>query len=290
MQVEIDTTIQTSFYGIPYQEVSRSTFYDSTELKTKPENIISFYREDLFDNQKDTSLVPSVFQNHLLVPSHNSKILIDKRSDDWLLIPFLIVLVLFIYISKNFYQRSLQALKAPFSKRGMNQLERDGNVLKENIKYPIYLIEIITVTLIIFQSLRYFSLGIDVSYPPPKIFIFISIAYSTFILIKNQILNLLAYIFDTSEETSLYKVEGFLLLGVGSVVLIPLLFAFQYTQMALFLYAGLIFIILLVVYKLLKGFQIWGRAHHYFKIFAYLCTVEVLPYLLIAKTILNIIK
>lgn len=290
MQIENDTTVMAPSFGIPYKEVSRSTFYDSTELKTKPENIISFYRADIFDNQKDTSLVPSIFQNHLLVPSHNSKIPIDKRSDDWIIIPFLMVLVLFIYISKNFYQRSIQAIKAPFSKRGMSQLERDGNVFKETIKYPIYFIEIITITLILFQTIGYFTKGTDLGAPSHKIFLFISIGYFAFVLIKNQILNLLSYIFDTSEETIFYKVEGFLLLGVGSIILIPLSFAFQYTQMVLFLYAALVFIGLLMIFKLIKGFQIWGRTHHYFKIFAYLCTVEVLPYLLIAKTILNIIK
>lgn len=290
MQVEIDTTVITPAYGIPYQEVSRSAFIDSAEMKTKPENIISFYREEMFNNQEDTVFSPSVFQNHLLIPSHDSKILIDKHSDDWMIIPFLFVLILFIYISTNFYHRSLQAIKAPFSKRGMSQLERDGNIFKETIKYPIYLIEILSMSILLFQTIRYYTLGFDIAYPSYKIFIFVSTGYFLFILIKNQFLNLVAYIFNTSEETYAYKAEGFLLLGAGSLVLIPILFTFQYTQMASFLYAAIAFVILLMVYKLIKGFQIWGRTQHYFKIFAYLCTVEVLPYLLIAKTIFNIIK
>lgn len=290
MQVKIDSTIQTPSIGIPYQEVLRSAYHDSVEMKTKPENIISFYRKDLFDNQKDTSFAPSIFQNHLLIPSHDTKILIDKRNDDWIIIPFLFVLILLIYISINFYHRSIQAIKAPFSKRSMSQLERDGNIFKETLKYPIYLIEIISMSILLFQTIHYFTMGLDIGYPSYKIFIFIFIGYFIFIFIKNQFLNLLAYIFNTSEETYAYNVEGFLLIGVGSVIIIPLIFAYQYTQIATFLFIAITFIILLMAYKLIKGFQIWGRTQHYFKIFAYLCTVEVLPYLLIAKTILNIIK
>lgn len=290
MQTENDSIFLNHQDAIPYRDILPHSIHDSIDYKTNPEKIISFYQKELFENTKDTSIVTSIFQNHLLIPLNESKLSIEKNQEDWLLIPFIFVLILSIYIITNFFQRSLQALKAPFSKRGMSQLERDGSIFKETIQYPIYLIEITSISILLFQSIEHFSPALKNSYPSHEVFLLILLIYFVFIFTKTQILNLLAYIFNTSEETYVYKVVGFLLYGIGSIALLPLSFAFQYTKIDALLYISISLIISLVLFRLLKGFQIWGGTYNYFKIFVYLCTVEILPYVLIAKVILNIIK
>jgi hypothetical protein len=290
MPIETDTTYNNKILGYPHLDMPAHPIHDVFEQKTNPEKILSLFNEKTYFINIDSSYIESPFVNHLLKPVNFTKHKIDKQTDSWIIIPFFIVFLLLIYITTNFYKRSLQAIRAPFSKRGMSQLERDGNIFKETIQYPIYLIEISIMSILLFQIINLFLKNTQTDYSSIDIFWLSVLSYFTFILLKNLILKILAYVFEVQEETYFYRVVGFLLLGISSIAILPFLLAYQYTGGIYFLHISVSILALTMVYKVIRGFQIWSKRYNYLKIFAYLCTVEILPYLLIAKTILNIIK
>ena len=290
MSIQSDTTNLYKSTGFPFLDMPVHPIHDTFEQKTNPEKILRLYNENTYFINIDSSFVESPFTNHLLKPSNFTKQKLDKSTDSWIIIPFFIIILLLIYITTNFHKRSLQAIRAPFSKRGISQLERDGNIFKETIQYPIYLIEILIMSILLFQVIRFFTRDIVLEHSSIDIFWMSIFAYFVFIVIKSVFLNILAYVFEAQEETYFYRVVGFLLLGVASIVILPFIITYQYTGEKFFLYISVSILALTMVYKLIRGFQIWNKRYNYLKIFAYLCTVEILPYLLIAKTILNIIK
>ena len=290
MPTKTDTTYQEKAYSYPYLDVPSHPIHDTFEQKTNPEKILNLFNEKTYFISTDSLYIESPFINHLLKPIDYTKQKIDKQTDSWIIIPFIFILLLLIYITSNFYQRSIQAIKAPFSKRGISQLERDGNIFKETIQYPIYLIEISIMSILLFQVINFFTKDVQLEQSSIEIFWTSVFSYFVFIVTKNIFLSILAYVFESQEETYFYRIVGFLLLGVSSVIILPLLIAYQYTGETYFLFMSVSILAFSIFYKIIRGFQIWNKRYNYVKIFVYLCTVEILPYLLIAKTILNVIK
>eukprot|EP00825_Cyclidium_porcatum_P014041 TRINITY_DN17482_c0_g2_i2.p1 TRINITY_DN17482_c0_g2~~TRINITY_DN17482_c0_g2_i2.p1 ORF type:complete len:382 (+),score=31.76 TRINITY_DN17482_c0_g2_i2:274-1419(+) len=133
--------------SFPYLDLPANTKDDSIKQSMLPKNIFYFYDTTYSYSENDTTYTTSLFQNHLLKPKSSCKRLIQSNNNDWLLIPLLIIVILYIYISTNFHQRWIQTIKAPFSSRFLGQLERDGNIFNETILFPMFFIEIISISL-----------------------------------------------------------------------------------------------------------------------------------------------
>ena len=276
--------------SFPYLDLPANTKDDSIKQSMLPKNIFYFYDTTYSYSENDTTYTTSLFQNHLLKPKSSCKRLIQSNNNDWLLIPLLIIVILYIYISTNFHQRWIQTIKAPFSSRFLGQLERDGNIFNETILFPMFFIEIISISLLLFLSIDYFvdfnQLGVSSS----KVYLFMILGYFIFVIVKLLVIKIIGYVFDTESEVSEFQLQNFLTISISSLSISPLLFIYIYSSYTFFLYSAITILFGLTVIKNIKAFFIWKNTYNFFKIFIYLCTVEILPYVILLKTAFNYIN
>jgi hypothetical protein len=115
------------------------------------------------------------------------------------------------------------------------------------------------------------------------------LVYLGFLTAKVALVQLLGAIFKTRETTGNYLLNLliFALLS-GPVLLIALVFII-YLKLVILLYICLFIFALLLVFRFMRGFFI-GMAltkFSYLFLFVYLCSLEILPFLVLIKILLN---
>lgn len=288
---ELNDSLSTNqIKSFPYLDLPANTKDDSIKQSILPQNILYFYDTAHPYSENDTFYTTSLFQNHLLKPKSSDKLLIQSNNNDWILIPLLLITILYIYISTNFHQRWIQTIKAPFSNRYLGQLERDGNIFNETILFPMFFIEIISISLLLFLITDYFVDYEQLGMSSSRVYLLMILGYFIFVIVKLLGVKIIGYVFDTESEVSEFQLQNFLTISVSSLSISPLLFIFIYSNYPVFLYTAIAILIGLTVIKNIKAFFIWKNTYNFFKIFIYLCTVEILPYVILLKTAFNYIN
>ncbi len=279
------------YSGKSYPQVEMLPYvkHDSILKSMSYDRVLQFYSPTLSHFENDTVYTSSIFENHLLKPKSYAKNEIQQNNNDWIIIPFLVVFILYIYISTNFHQRWLQTIKAPFSKRFLGQLERDGNIFNETILLPIIFIVVISISMMLFLGIKHFASFQEIKISESNFYMLIAGVYLLFVLLKSALVLIIGYVFDNQAESAGFILQNLLNLSISSVLIFPFLLIFTYSNISFFLYLSIAVIVLFALYKNIKAFEIWSKTYNYYKIFIYLCTVEFLPYILIFKTSMIII-
>lgn len=287
--VNHNDTLLNSGLSIPNIDMPSNYQQDSILQSMSYDNILQFYTPTISSFENDTTYSTSVFENHLLKPRSFTKNEILRTNSDWIIVPFLLVFILYIYISTNFHQRWMQTIKAPFSKRYLGQLERDGNIFNETILFPMIFIVIISISMLFFLIIKYFATSSEIGMSESNIYLILFGVYLLFTLFKSLLIVIVGYVFDTQSESLSLILQNLLTLSISSIIIFPFLLTYAYSNISVFLYFSVIIIILFSIFKNIKAFEIWNKTYNYYKIFIYLCTVEILPYVLILKTAIFII-
>jgi hypothetical protein len=162
---------------------------------------------------------------------------------------------------------------------------RDGNIFRERIVIPIYLIYFISFSLLIEN---YFLYYIDISkipLSPLNFFLILFLSLMAFQLIKMWGINLLGQLFYTKAQTETYQLEHLLFATLFSLFLIPLVWIYSYTHWTVILVAAGVIMIILSATRIVKAVINWRRVFTLFKLFLYLCTLELLPIVILMKII-----
>jgi len=189
-----------------------------------------------------------------------------------------------------FYSRRLrQILLAPYSKRFLNQLVRDGNIIKERISVALLIVYFIGISLLLYQT--NILLIHHPSYNIHGFLLYLLIVASLLIYWTGKILlvRLLGIIFKTYQATNEYLLNILILIIVTGIVLLPLLVLTIYLKSIFLLYICLIIFILLFLFRFIRGFIIGFSVSRfsYMLLFVYLCSLEILPVIILAKLILS---
>lgn len=278
--------------GNTYPQIDMPPYvkHDSILKSMSYDKVLQFFSPTSDKYENDTTYTTSIFENHLLKPKSFSKTEIARTNSDWIIIPFLTVFVLYVYISTNFHQRWLQTIKAPFSKRYLSQLERDGNIFNETILFPMIFIVLISVSLMFFLGIKHFASFNEITVSEQNIYLIIIGVYLLFVLFKALFIAIIGYVFDTPLESSSMILQNLLTLSLSSIIIFPFLLTYTYSNIDVFLYMSFAIIVLFTIYKIIKAFEIWRKTYNFYKIFIYLCTVEILPYILMIKTSMILIN
>jgi hypothetical protein len=260
--------------------------YADSVIKTfTPKHWIQWYDSTSYHSYDSVAYVPSAFAGHILKPSHNIAIPYPQENRNWLFGTLFIITLLYIYIQNNFQGRYIQVKSAFLVKRYFSQLVRDGNIFRERIVIPIYLIYFIGLSLLIYSV---FDHTVDISKIPLtklNFFLAILLAILTYFFAKTWLINIMGHLFYTKAETETYLLEHLLFSALFSLFLIPLMWVYTYTNWgAVLILAGGILIILWSI-RIVKAIINWSRVFTVFKLFLYLCTLELLPIFLLGKII-----
>ena len=192
--------------------------------------------------------------------------------------------LLLIALLKAFYWKiTKQLFLSIFAQRYANQYLREENVFAERATILITVIMLINLSLFLSKMI----FGINLSpYNFSKIFIWISVVF----LIKTLVIHLLGYIFILKSLAKLSIYFSFLFDRALGITLFPVIvfmfFSSISTSVTLYIISLgiMLFFLLIKMYWILKiGIVSFGLSKYY--LFLYLCTLEILPLLLIIKVV-----
>ncbi|MBR4913117.1 MAG: DUF4271 domain-containing protein [Bacteroidales bacterium] len=187
------------------------------------------------------------------------------------------------------FRRKLTLIsRALFSQRHFSLLQREGKIIEDRSSIFVLAFDLITITtgLAMFCS----------TFTPNAVSRLPFIAYIGLILIllivayvlKLFINEVYAGLFDRDKERTTINQYKFIFMTDFSVLLFPMLILTHYSGLrAVYYLIAVVFVALFAVwiYRMLKINSMSGHRFHFF---LYFCTLEILPWVLFLKVLLNI--
>jgi hypothetical protein len=238
---------------------------------------------------KQFSETTSIFKPHKLEPKHSDPLAINYQYSNWITIVLLVCLFIFAWIQTTSSKRFNQILRAVIQPHHINQLERDGNIFKERIALGLglnyYLVSSVFIFLV-FTEYNTVPAGMTN-------IVFTGIVFMglfVYQFIKSSLIHLSGVIFGTSESARKYQLNILIFNNMIGIVLVPVTLIAFYWESAYMLIAGIIIVSLLMSYMVIRGFLTGqdNKSYSLFYLFLYLCTLEILPLLLLFKAISKI--
>ncbi len=230
---------------------------------------------------------PSIFTGHQLSPSSQGPRLIHKQSIDWITCIIVICLIILAWIQANHSKRLRQIIRSVALPYYVNQLEREGNLYNERISLGLGFIYISSFSLFIYRFLDY-SPSFFIQFASNQlIFLFIIISVIGFMMIKAFFTRLAGAIFKTNEHAHAYRLNALIFNHTTGILLFPVILLIVYFQEQPFMWIALGLISILLTYRFIRSISI-GLSNTKFSVFyliLYLCTLEILPLLLLIKVI-----
>lgn len=234
----------------------------------------------------------SFFTGHKLKPGQeNDKVHLQNR-EYWVPSVILFSLLIIVWAKNSHSNRFSRIGKAFFNVREFYQVVREEYAMINSLSVAMITLFILTLSVFIYQVNAWYSL-----FPlTPSAFIFfvkIVTAVVLFFLLKLITVRLLGIMFfGKSEQVSDFVYNIFLMNNASGIALIPIVIFMAYfnaipkpTLIAI----SSIILIFIYLYRILRTFSISSGEGKISKLyfFAYLCTLEFLPFVVIFKMILN---
>lgn len=232
----------------------------------------------------------SVFVPHKLAPSDFGNLHSRPVRPDWMPGILLACFILIAWAQVFYFKRIRQIFQAPFSKRFMNQLTRDGNLFTERVALAFGFVYILTFSLFLFLCNQYL---LHIKVPGIEgftLYALICVLFSCYIGIKAAVVNLLGAIFRTRETTAGYQLNLLVFALIIGPVLLPGLVLAIYLNSPVITAIAAVLAGLLLAFRFLRGFFIGLelRKFSYLFLFVYLCSLEILPLAVLAKLLLSL--
>ncbi|MCK9421174.1 MAG: DUF4271 domain-containing protein [Bacteroidales bacterium] len=231
----------------------------------------------------------SVFTSHLLTPGTFRAREHPQINQDWILGMLIFCFILLAWTQVFYSKRIRQIFRAPLSKRFLNQLVRDGNLFNERVTLTFGLVYLLVVSLLLYQlneqlwGLNFFGLR--------NITLFLAILFLFFgyWVIKFMLIRFLGVVFKTRETTFNYLLNLLIFCLITGPVILAFLVFIIYLKSDVLLFCCLIVFSLLFIFRVMRGFFIGSglRKFSYLFLFVYLCSLEILPLLVLIKLLLN---
>ncbi len=230
-------------------------------------------------------------EHHLQVKTLNS----PSRSNypsDWIVLSFLGCFIILAWVQFFYFKRMKQILYAPLSQRFLNLLTKEGNLFKERISIALTLVYLFSYSLFLSLILKEYVPGHLARFGAPQVFALCAVATSLFWMLKIYIISLLGTVFRTYFTTKDYLQNILVSIFTTGLILLPLLILTIFLHSDILLYITMISICLLYIFRVMRGYFIGisMKKFSYLFLFVYLCTLEILPLLVILKGIFLLSK
>ncbi len=210
--------------------------------------------------------------------------LIDHNIENWIFI-LIICLLAILSFGLFFHKKKFElVLQASIIQRHTNQLIRESNPLSERISLILLLIYLFSFSLFIYYGLLIFT-NVEVILSGLLLYtVIFSVVFISWLL-KTILIKISGILFNTQQQATQHIISNFLLnISTGLIYLIidiPMI----YSQPLIMIYVGVLLIIITFVLKVYRGFQIGLNFTKFskFHLFLYLCTLEILPVIVIVK-------
>lgn len=243
---------------------------------------------------QDTLTTNSLFQNHLLPIKNTEPKLLITNSDFWVAGILFLVYVLFVWLYVSNRKKLNQVLQAFYINRSGGQLTRDDLALGNRVSVFLSVFFIINISLFIRHLLPYFGFDFfdsNVALLGVVTAILITITYS----IKFLVIRLLGSIFKVQKEMSEYAMLVFLFCNTLGLFMLPVVVGLSFIEQvppSVFINTGLATIAVFIGVRTIRGLFLGLNSSRIskFYLFMYLCTLEILPFIILAKLFMLEVK
>ncbi len=212
-----------------------------------------------------------------------------KSDNHWIIFTFLFIILLYTVI-RNIYDKTLVVIfQAYWNDRAINQFTRDDNFLKLRNTLLYFILFTSVYGLLIMYIFNYFD--VNIHYEGIEKYIFICLCTGVFYLSKFILMKISGYVFSIQKLISGYLSVLSISNFVYSIIIIPILLFYQFVPSIFQSYLlGLVLILFCfnTIYKYLRtgSFILNNFQFPKFYLFLYLCTLEIMPLLIIYKVLL----
>lgn len=266
-------------------------FIDSITGKTIDVNNLLKSRN--FQNKEidSTSYIKSIVSEKKLNQGLIKPEKIKNRNEDWIVLVVIVCFYIYSVIKVLYNKRLFQIFKTTVSYRYLNQLIRDGDLLSEQISILLFGIYIFAISLFSYIVIQQLIPDISQLHHLHGItfYLIIFLFFLLFYLIKINIIRFLGWSFKLPNETYEYIVSELIFNELLGVILLPLNVIINYYPNDYSIYLGFIIISGFYISRLIRIINSAFSVSKFsiFHLFIYLCTVEILPILIIIKLIIN---
>lgn len=215
--------------------------------------------------------------------------IMEHSSKDWMFI-FLIGCMVGIGILRyQFSRRFKQSIQAFFQFYSLNQFTREGNFMSERVGVILFSIYLICLSMFTYQANFALGSGSLLVGSGISLFLKILVAFSVYFLTKTGINQLTGIIFETREASYLVILDDFNIGCINGLILIPILFFTTYSPSPVIFYIGGAILVFTYFYRLIRA-SVIGFTYAPFSLlylFLYLCSLEIVPLVVIIKILVG---
>ena len=212
---------------------------------------------------------------------------LNQYSDDWFTALFLGSVVVFSTVKHSFDKYLYNLFQSLFSYNTSARMFRERNISVIKAAFKLDIISYIILGLFLFQVLQYFSINNSIS--TILLFLISQAGIILFLLAKKMFYFITGWITEKQYDTSefLYNYNNYI--RVMGLVMLPVVAIIAWTPAIpqnIAIRAGLTIVSILYLLLLWRGAIIFLKKHFsIFYLFLYLCTLEILPLLMVLKII-----
>jgi hypothetical protein len=226
-----------------------------------------------------------LFNNHLLLPQGSKPVLHFTNYDFVVagILFFLYILFVWLYVSNR--KRLNQIIKGFYINRYANQLAREELAIGYRVSLFLAMLFVFSLSIFFVQLNNYFVFFVinnSISY------LIVSAAIIVLYFCKFIFIKILAFIFKLGKEEKEYKMGILLFCNALGIFMFPIVICLQFVNRVeplVFIYSGLSVVSLFLVIRLIRSFAIGLNSNRVslFYLFLYICTFEILPFMIGAK-------
>jgi hypothetical protein len=233
----------------------------------------------------------SLFTGHLLKQKHDWPQLRNQRNGDWFVYAVLAVLGLFAIVTTFYRKRFRQLTDAFFTSRIAGQLAREENVLQQRLTIILFIIFLLISGAFLYQLSQIENIIFFQGSPLTYYLLIVGALFSAYV-VKLLSVKVLGSIFKVEKESSEYIFNLILFNNVLGLVLFPCVVTLAFVPAAdpsMVIKVAVILSVFLFAVRTFRGLVIGtsGAGISKFYLFIYLCTLEILPLVVIIKLLVS---
>lgn len=234
---------------------------------------------------KDTTSYPSLFQNHALTVKNVKPQLHITQYDYWISGMFLFLFALFVWLYVTNRKKLNQTIKGFYQTHYVNENKRDEFSMGNRVSVFLSVFFVLTLSIFIVRTLSYYHITLFANNMAE---VFIAFIIMTVYGVKFITIQLFGNVFQVQKEASDYILSVFLFCNALGLFLLPVVLCLTFIKQAspaIFIYTGMGIILSFVCVRIIRGIFIGLNSQRVskFYLFMYLCTLEILPSILLAK-------
>lgn len=268
--------------------------WDSLNIKVHDTPFVFELKQIILPEVTDTTVKKIEYKPSFFVPYKTKPVVINPqlRADqnyDWLTGMFLLCLIILTWIRYEGDKRISQLFKSIFARHNLNQLLRDGDIVHERITPGLMFVYLISSATLLMTLIAPYNIQVPGATSSFLLFSFLAGIILILWLMKLMAIRLSGKVFRTKAESDEYLITNIIFNTGAGLVAFPFVFAGHYADNEISIYIGGSVFILGMLLRFVRSIFVGLSAQSFpvVYLFLYLCTLEILPLLVIYKVLVS---